>query len=163
MAGGFGELAGQLGGGGVADPAALLAGGQPEADEQVGFAGAGVAEQHGRLAGVDPGTGGEGSELRCDAGDHAGAEVSQPLDAGEAGFGDAAGAAAAGPVVDFGGQDLGEVAQVGVAFADGGLGEPGGVGADGGQFQLAGGGADRGQGRGVGHAAHRVPPVSSWS
>jgi hypothetical protein len=41
----------------------LLAGGQPEADEQVGLAGAGVAERDDRLAGVDPGTGGEGGEL----------------------------------------------------------------------------------------------------
>jgi hypothetical protein len=51
-------------------------------------------------------------------------EVGQPFDAGGTGFGDAAGAAAAGAVVDLGGQQLGEVGQ-GVAFADGGLGEPG--------------------------------------
>ncbi len=99
MAGGFGELVDQGGGGGVADPPALFAGGQPESDEQVGFAGAGVAEQHDRLTGVDPRAGGEGGEGGRDAGDGVGVEVGQPLDAGEAGFADAAGPAAAGAVV----------------------------------------------------------------
>jgi len=79
------------------------------------------------------------------------------------GFGDAAGATAAGAVVDLGGQYLGEVAQVDLAFPDGDLGQPGCVGADGRQFELAGGGTDRGQCRGVGHAGHRVSPVSRVS
>ena len=35
------------------DPAALLAGGQPESHQQIGLAGAGVPEQHDRLAGDD--------------------------------------------------------------------------------------------------------------
>ena len=51
---GFGELVHELGGGGVADPAALLAGGHAQADEQVCLAGARVAERDNRLAGVDP-------------------------------------------------------------------------------------------------------------
>ncbi len=41
LVGGFSELVDQGGGGGVADPAAVLAGGQSQADEQVGLAGAG--------------------------------------------------------------------------------------------------------------------------
>jgi hypothetical protein len=41
--GGFGSSFDQLGGGGVADPAALLAGGQAEADQQMG------RRDHGRL------------------------------------------------------------------------------------------------------------------
>jgi hypothetical protein len=103
VVGGFGEFVDQLGGGGVADPAALLAGGQPEADEQVGLAGAGVAEQDQGLAGVDPRPGGQRGEGGRDAGDGVGVEVGQPLDAREARFGDAAGAAAAGAIIDLGG------------------------------------------------------------
>ena len=122
-----------------------------------------VPEGDDRLAGVDPGASREGGELRGDAGDDVGVEVGQPLEAREPGFGDAAGAAAAGPVVDLGGQDLGEVSQVGVPFPDGDLGEAGGVGADGWQFQLAGSRADRGHRGSVGDAGHRAPPVSRAS
>jgi hypothetical protein len=129
----------------------------------VRLAGAGVAEQNQGLAGVDPRAGCEGGELGRDTGDGVGVEVGQPLDAREAGFGDAAGAAAAQAVVGLGGEELGEVGQVGLAFPDRGLGEPGGLLADGRQLQLAGGGADRGQRRGVGHGGHRRSPVSSWS
>jgi hypothetical protein len=39
--------------------------------------------------------------------------------------------AAAGAVVEFGGEDSGEVSQVGVAFPGGDLSEPGGLVADG--------------------------------
>ena len=42
--GGFDEFVDELGAGGVADPASLLAGGDAEPDEQVGLAGAGVAD-----------------------------------------------------------------------------------------------------------------------
>jgi hypothetical protein len=45
----------------------------------------------------------------------------------------------------------------------GDLGQPGSFGPDGGQLQLAGCGADGGLGGGVGHGAHRVLLVSSWS
>jgi hypothetical protein len=55
----------------------LLAGSQPEADEQVGFAGAGVTERDDRLAGVDPRAGCQGCELSGDAGDDVGVEVRQ--------------------------------------------------------------------------------------
>jgi hypothetical protein len=82
----------------------------------VGLARAGVTDQHDRLPGVDPRAGGESGKLGGDAGDGIGVEVGQPLEAGEAGFADAAGAAAAGPVVGLGGQDLGKVGQVGLAF-----------------------------------------------
>ena len=62
----------------------------------MGLAGAGVAEQHDRFAGVDPGAGGERGELGgADRWGRRRVEVGEPLDAGEAGFGDAAGAAAA--------------------------------------------------------------------
>ena len=97
------------------------------------------------------------------AGDGVGVEVGQPLEAREAGFGDAAGAAPGGAVVELGGQDLGEVGQVGGVFPGGDLGQPGGLVADGGQLELAGGGADRGLGGGVGHGGHGMLLVSSSS
>jgi len=75
----------------------------------VGLARAGVTDQHDRLPGVDPRAGGESGKLGGDAGDGIGVEVGQPLEAGDAGFADAAGAAAAGPVVGLGSQDLGKV------------------------------------------------------
>ena len=50
--GGFDEFVDQLRGGDVSDPAALFAGGQPQPDEQMAFAGAGVTEQHDWFAGV---------------------------------------------------------------------------------------------------------------
>ena len=61
-----------------------------------------------------------------------------PLEAGESGVGDAAGAAAGGAVIQLSGQDLGEVAQVGGVVAGGDLGQPGGLGADGGQHAVRG-------------------------
>ena len=78
----------------------------------------------------------------CDGGDGVEVEVGEPFEARELGFGDAAGPAPFAAVVDLGGEDLGEERQVGLAFAGGDLGQPGGFGADGGQVQLAGGGAD---------------------
>ena len=71
-----------------------------------------------------------------DGRDGVGAEVSQPLDPREAGLGDAAGAAPGGAVIEFGGQDLGEVGQVGGVVPGGDLGEAGGLVADGGQARL---------------------------
>ena len=122
----------------------------PEPDEQVGLAGAGVAEQHDGFAGVDVGAGGEVARVAgADGGGGVDVEVGEPFEAGEVGFVDAAGAAAFGAVVDLGGEDFGEVAEVGLAFPLGDLGEPGGFGADGGQVQLAGGGADGGLRGGV--------------
>jgi hypothetical protein len=116
----------------------LLAGGQAEPDEQVGLAGAAVAEQHDRLAVVQVGAGGQaGEEGGGDGRDGVGAEVGQSLDAREAGFGDAAGAAPGGTVVELGGEDLGEVGQIGGVFPGGDLGQPGGLVADGGQLEVA--------------------------
>ena len=57
--GGFDEFVDQLGGGDVADSASLFASREAKPDEQVGFAGAGVAEQHDGLAGVHVVPGGE--------------------------------------------------------------------------------------------------------
>jgi hypothetical protein len=130
----------------------------------VSLAGAAVAEQHDRLACVQVGARGKPGELGGGDGGHGvGVEVREPLEPREARFGDAAGAAAAGTVVELGGQDLGEIGQVGVAFPDGDLGEPGGLVADGGQLQLAGRCADGGLRGGIGHGGHRVLLVSSSS
>ena len=68
----------------------------------------------------------------------------KPFQSRELGVVDAPGAAPFGAVVDLGGQDLGEVTQVGLAFPVGDLGEADRLGAHGGQMQFAGGGADRG-------------------
>ena len=73
----------------------------------------------------------------------------KPFQPRELGFVDASGAAAFGAVVDLGGEDFGEVAEVGVAFPVGDLGQAGRFGADGGQVQFAGGGADGGLRGGV--------------
>ena len=82
-------------------------------------------------------------------GDGVDVEVREPFQPRELGVVDAPGAAAFGAVVDLGGEDFGEVAQVGVAFPVGDLGQAGRFGADGGQVQLAGGRADRGLRGGV--------------
>jgi hypothetical protein len=57
--------------------------------------------------------------------------VLKPLEARETRFADAAGAAPARPVVGLGGEDLGEISQVGLALPDRDLRHPGSVGADG--------------------------------
>jgi hypothetical protein len=75
----------------------------------------------------------------------------------------ASGTAPAGAVVDLGSQDLREVGQVSLAFPNGDLSHPGGVGADGWQLELARGSSDGGQRGGVGHAGQPEPPDSSWS
>jgi hypothetical protein len=121
----------------------LFAGCQPEPDEQVGLAGAGVTKQHDRFAGVHVVPGGEVSQDRgCDRGDGVDVEVRQPFQPGELRVVDAPSAAPLGAVVDFGGQHFGEVAQMGVAFPPSDLGQAGRFGANGGQVQLAGCGTD---------------------
>src|SRR5206468_5657442 len=132
-------LVDQGGGGDVADPAALLAGGQAQADQQVGLAGAAVAEQHDRVAFVQVGTRGQVRELAgCDGGNGVGIEVGEAFEAGEAGFGDAAGAAPGGAVIPLGGEDFGEGGQGGGGFPGGGLGGAGGLGPGGGAGAVAG-------------------------
>ena len=123
----------------------MFAGRQPQPDEQMGLAGAGVTEQHDRFAGVHVVPGGEVAQGGgCDAGDGVDVELRQPFQPRELGVVDAPGAASFGAVVDLGGQDLGEVAQVGLAFPVGDLGQAGGFGADGRQVQLTCRGADGG-------------------
>ncbi len=100
---------------------------------------------------------------RGQGGDRVGVEVGQPLDAGEAGLGYAAGPAPGGPVVELGGQDLGEVGQVSGLLPGGDLGQPGGLVADGGQLELAGRGANGGLGSGIRYRGHGMVLVSSWS
>ena len=64
------------------------------------------------------------------------AEVREPLEPRELGVVDPAGAASFGAVIDLGGEDLGEVGQVSLAFPGGDLGQASGFGADGRQMQL---------------------------
>ncbi|VBA47311.1 hypothetical protein LAUMK13_05789 [Mycobacterium innocens] len=133
VVGGLDELVDELGGGHVADPAALFAGGQAQSEEQVGLAGPGVAEQHQGLPGVDPGAAGQSGQLgggdrwRC-----VGVELGESFEARELRFADAPGAAPVAAVVDFGGEDFGQETQMGLAFPHGDLGESGGFVADGG-------------------------------
>ena len=97
----------------------------------MGLAGAGVTEQHDWFAGVHvvpagqlPEDGGRDSGHGIDI------EVRQAFQPRELGVVDAPGAAPFGAVVDLGGEDFGEVTQVGVAFPVGDLGEADRFGAD---------------------------------
>jgi len=131
----------------------------------------GVTEQHDWFAGVHVVTGGEVSQDGgCDAWDGVDVEVCQPFQSRELGVVDAAGTAPFGAVVDLGGEDLGGVAQVGLAFPVGDLGQADRFGAQRGQTQLACGGADRGlrggpggpkekPGSGVRTRPTRLPPA----
>jgi hypothetical protein len=59
----------ELDAGGVADSASLFADGDAKFDQQMGLAGAGVAQQHDRVAGVEVAAGGEsGDRGRGDGG-----------------------------------------------------------------------------------------------
>jgi hypothetical protein len=125
----------------------------------VALAGAAVAEQHDRGAGVDERAGGQGGDGgRRDPGCHRGVEVLQPLEPGEVGLQQAAGLAALGALVDLGGQHLGQEATVGEAFAGGVVGDAGRFGGDGRQVQLAAGDPD---GRLSGLLGHRFHAPTS--
>jgi hypothetical protein len=153
VVGRFDEFVDQLRGGHVAHAASLFAGGEAEPDQQVTLAGAGVAEQDDGFAGLEVRP---GRQVRQRGGGDGGGvefEVGQPLEAGELRFGDAAGPSPFLAVVDLGGEDFAEVAQVGAAFADGDLGQADRFVADGRQVQLPRGGLDRRTCGGVrGHA-----------
>jgi hypothetical protein len=130
--GGFDELVHELCGGDVADPAALLAGREAEADQQMGLAGAAVAEQHHGFAGVQVVPGGQVAEGGgLDHRDGVDVEVREPFEARELGVVDAAGAASFAAVVDFGGEHFGQEGQMGLPFPGRDLGQPGGFAADG--------------------------------
>jgi hypothetical protein len=73
------------------------------------------------------------------------------------------GAAAPGAIVQPGGEDLSQVAEVSVAFPGGDLGQPGGLGPDGGRLEFTGRGADGGLGGGAGDGGHGALLESSWS
>ena len=78
----------------------MLGGGGAEADEQVGLAGAGVADEAERFAGGDPGAGGEGVDGGgVDVGVGVEVEVLEPLLAREPGGLNPSGGAAAIAVV----------------------------------------------------------------
>ncbi len=140
LVGGLDQFVDELGGQGVADPVALLGGDGAKPDEQVRLAGAGVADQAQGFAVADPGAAGHGVDGRGgDVGVGVEVEVVQVLGAGEAGFFDAAGAAAPVAVVAFGQQQLGEEAAVGELLAFGGVGQFGEAVADGRQPQQAAG------------------------
>jgi hypothetical protein len=133
-----------LGGGDVADPAALFAGGEAETDEQMTLAGAGVAKQHDRFAGVHVVPGGQMTKVGgLDRRDGVDIEVSEPFQARELGVVDAPRATSFGAVVDLSGEHLGQVGEMGLAFSSCDLGQAGCFGADGRQVQFAGRGPDR--------------------
>jgi hypothetical protein len=118
----------------------------------VGLAGAGVAAQHDRVAGVEVGDGG-----RVDRrGGGVEVEIGQAFQAGEAGLVDAPGAAPLGPVVQLDAQHLGEDPEIGGLRPLGLDGEPGGVVTDAGQVQFACRGVDRRQRSSVGRCGHRA-------
>ncbi len=88
--GGFDEFVDQLRGSDVADSAALFAGRQPQPDEEVGLACAGIAEQHDWFAGVHVVPGGEVAQRRSgDRGDGVNVEVRQAFQPRELGVVDA--------------------------------------------------------------------------
>jgi len=118
----------------------LVAGGEAEADEQVGLASAGVTEQDDGFPGVQVGPGRQVRQRRCGDGGGVEVEVREAFEAGELRFGDASGPAPFEAVVDLGGEDLAEVSQVGAAFSYRDLGQADGFVAHGRQVQLQGGG-----------------------
>lgn len=160
--GGFGELVDELRSGRVADPSSLFARRDAEADEEVGLAGAGVAEEHNGFAGVEVGARREGRDGGgVDRGRRVEVEVGEAFGAREVGFVDAALAAPFDAFVDLGGEDLGEEAEVALLGALGDLSEAGGIGADHGEAQFSGGGPDGCGGSGVGHLGHWASRKSS--
>src|SRR3954464_6970490 len=99
------ELVHQLRRGDVADPATLLAGSKTKTDQQMGLAGAAVAEQYDRFAGVHVVSGGELAEGGgLDSRDGVDVEVGEAFEPWELGVVDAPGAAAFAAVVDLGGE-----------------------------------------------------------
>ena len=99
---GFAEFVRELCAGDVADSAAVLGGGEAGADEEVGFAGAGVSEEDDWFGSVDECPGLEGcDDLRADHWVRVEVEVVEGLDAWEAGFLNASGAAAFVAHVEF--------------------------------------------------------------
>ena len=136
VVGGLDELVDQLGGQGVADPEPGHGGLGAQGDEQVGFAGSAVADQAEREAFLHPVAGGEGvDDGGVDVRVGVEVEAAQGFLPGEPGSLDPPFGAAAGAVVAFGHQQLGEEGAVGHLLAGGGLGQVGELGADGGQAE----------------------------
>src|SRR5216683_7782816 len=176
VVGGLDQLVDQRGGGDVFHPVAVLGGGGAQPDQQVGLAGARVADQAAWLPGGDPRGAGEGVDQR---GGHlrvgVEVEVLDPLGPREAGVAHQAGLAALLAVVALQGQQLGQEALVAGLLAGRGGGDLAVPLADGGQPKDPAGLLDRGVGGGVGHlvpdggAGHHAPPspaaggASSWS
>ena len=144
VVGGLDELVDQGGGGDVPHPSSLFGGGGAQGDEEVGFAGAGVAEQDQWLSVVDPCPAGEvGQGCWGQVGQRGGVEGFEAFGARELGLVDPPDPAAGVAVVALGGQDLSEEGLVGQAFPGGGLGDRGGLLPHGGQRQDPAGGVDR--------------------
>src|SRR5258705_2516480 len=171
--GGLDELVDQRGRGDVPDPVAVLGGGGAQPDEQVGLAGAGVADQAARLPCGHPGALGQGGDQ---GGGHVRVggvvEVLQPLGPGKGGLADQPGLAAGLPVIALQGQQLDQESLVADLLAGRGGGDLAVPVPDGGQPQDPAGLVDRGVGGGVGQlvaggAGHHAPPsrpgASSWS
>ena len=126
---GFLQLVGEAGEGGEADAAALLAGADREAGGEHRLAGAALADEHDRLAVVDPGALGQGGDRGLG---HLGviveAEVLEPFDDREPGVDQPALFAAFGALGDLGLKQRGEVGERGLLLArclGGELPEPG--------------------------------------
>ena len=173
VVGGLGEFVGELGGQGVADPEPGHGRGGAQGDEQVGLAGAGVADQAERLALADPVAGRQGAEHGgADAGVGVEVEVGQPFRAGEPGAADLPLGAAAVAVLAFTHEQLGQEPAVGELLPLGLVGGRGELAADGGQPQHPAGCVDRGVRGFLGDGScsgHDWPSmtvrgrVSSWS
>ena len=143
--GGLGQLVDQPGGGHVAHAPPLFTGGQAQADQEVALAGATVAEQHHRLAGVDPGARLQrgqrgGLDGRC----RGQVELTEALESWKARLGDAPLTASRLAILELGREHLGQVGAVAEPLAQRGLGQCCGLLAHGRQAQ---GAAGAGRGR----------------
>jgi hypothetical protein len=122
----------------------------------VGFARAGVAEDHDRFAGVDPGQAGQVGQRRWwQAGQGGQVQVLEAFGAWELCLQDPADTAARVAVVALGGEDLGQERAVREPFPGRGVGDVSGLCPDGGQVQGGAGCADGGLGGRVGQRGHR--------
>ena len=159
---GFDQFVDQSGAGDVAHPLAQLARGQTHADQEMALAGPRVAQQDDRLAPFEIAARGQqrdGLGVDPRIGRHV--EVSQTLDARKAGLGDPSAPAALGPFVDFGGQHVGQIAEMADPVALGRFSQAGRFGPDDREPQLPGGRPDGSHGGGVGDLGHELASSSS--
>ena len=109
------------------------------------FAGSGIAQEHGGFAVIDPGAIGEVRQRRWrQVGQLGGVEVFEAFRSGKAGFFDSAGPAAIVALFALVGEELGEVAGVGVVLPGDRISERLGDFMDAGHGEGFAGGGDRG-------------------